>query len=80
VDGSRWSGSIGLGELSSSEFVNSGILLESFPLVLQGRHHHHQDNLAFTCFMSIHVGVDIPVDGQTINARFLQAVTTKLLI
>jgi hypothetical protein len=23
---------------------------------------------------------DMPVDGQTINARFLQAVTTKLLI
>jgi hypothetical protein len=35
--------------------MNSGIPLENFPLVPQG-HHHHQDHLAFTCFISIHVG------------------------
>jgi hypothetical protein len=37
--------------------MNSGIPLENFSLVPQGHHHHHQDPLAFTCFISIHVGV-----------------------
>jgi hypothetical protein len=33
--------------------MNSRIPLENFPLVPQGHHHHHQDHLAFTCFISI---------------------------
>jgi hypothetical protein len=33
-------------ELNSSEFMNSRIPLENFPLVPQGHHHHHQDHLA----------------------------------
>jgi hypothetical protein len=33
------------------------IPLENFPLIPGGRHHHHQNHLAFTCFISIHVGV-----------------------
>jgi hypothetical protein len=37
--------------------MNSGIPLENFPLVPRGHHHHHQDHLAFTCFISIHVEV-----------------------
>jgi hypothetical protein len=36
--------------------MNSGIPRENFPLVPRG-HHHHQDHLAFTCFISIPVGV-----------------------
>jgi hypothetical protein len=38
---------IWIDELNSSEFMNSGIPLEKFPLVPQGHHHHHQDHLAF---------------------------------
>jgi hypothetical protein len=37
--------------------MNLGIPLENFPLVPRGHQHHHQDHLAFTCFISIHVGV-----------------------
>jgi hypothetical protein len=44
-----------LDELNSSESMNSGTPLENPPPVPQG--HHHQDHLAFTCFISIHVGV-----------------------
>jgi hypothetical protein len=35
--------------------MNSRIPLENFPLVPQGHHHHHQDHLAFTCFISTYV-------------------------
>jgi hypothetical protein len=37
----------GIDELNSSEFMNSEISLENFPLVPQDHHHHHQDYLAF---------------------------------
>jgi hypothetical protein len=40
-------GSNGIDELNSSEFMNSGIPLENFPLVPQGHYHHPQDRLAF---------------------------------
>jgi hypothetical protein len=33
-------------ELNSSEFMNSGIPLENFPLVPRGHHHYHRDHLA----------------------------------